>query len=155
MDPCTPKSCPLGSYCNPKDGSCSVTPPTTMDPCTPKSCPLGSYCNPKDGSCSVTPPPTSMGCCPTCFQEFDKDAQTYMIASAVTFFIIGIPLTVAGAVMMQKSQKAKKSVTGWVVLLVFGIISLVVAVSTLVGALTVKRTIRLGPFCRPNQRCCW
>ena len=55
-------------------------------------------------------PPNPWNCCPLC--KFNKAVKTSLISSAVTSFIIGIPLTVAGAIMLDKANKKGEGKAG-------------------------------------------
>ncbi len=64
--------------------------------------------------------------------------KSILISSAVASFVIGIPLTMAGAIMLNKANKTGEGKTGWVVMLVFGILFLICGIGTSSGAATLK-----------------
>jgi len=74
----------------------------------------------------------------------------------VTSFIIGIPLTVAGAIMLDKANKKGEGKAGWVVMLVFGILFLIGGIGTVSAAATYKEATSWveGDGCTPGQQCC-
>lgn len=99
-------------------------------------------------------PPNPWTCCRLC--KFNKIVKTGLISSAITSFIIGIPLTVAGAIMISKANKTGEGKAGWIVMLVFGIIFLIAGVSTISTASTYSEASEWveGVGCAPGQICC-
>lgn len=96
----------------------------------------------------------TFGCCNLC--KFNKIAKSALISSAVTSFVIGVPLTVAGSIMIHKTNKNKEGNAGWVVMLVFGILFLIGGISTISAASIYKsaETWIDGNGCLPGQKCC-